>query len=107
MILSPLHYLAFALFNYLIALVNKGCCAYSQGEYEKARDYFQESLSVEATCTEALFNLGLVHKKLGCYQEALECFTKLHSIFKNSAEVIYQLADLCDKVDDFDQSTGW
>ena len=92
---------------FLTALVNKGCCVYSQGEYDKAKDYFQESLSVEATCTEALYNLGLVLKKLGSYQEALECFTKLHSIFKNSAQVIYQLADLYDKFDDFDQSTGW
>ena len=87
--------------------MNKGCCVYSQGEYEKARDYFQESLCVEATCTEALYNLGLVHKKLGCYQEALECFNKLHSIFKSSAQVIYQLADLYDKLDDFEQSIGW
>ena len=88
-------------------MVNKGCCAYSLGEYEKAKGYFQESVSIEASCTEALYNLGLVQKKLGCYQEALECFNKLLSIFKNSSQVMYQLADVYDKLDDVDQSVGW
>ena len=89
------------------ALVNKGCCSYSFGEYEKAKEYFQESISIEASCTEALYNLGLVQKRLGCFQEALECFNKLLSIFKNSSQVMYQLADVYDKLDDVDQSTEW
>ena len=61
----------------------------------------------EATCTEALYNLGLAHKRMGRYHEALDCFHKLQSILRDSAQVIYQLADLYDKVDDFTLSTEW
>jgi tetratricopeptide (TPR) repeat protein len=45
-------------FALITALVNKGNCLYAQGEYEKARDFYQEAYNVEATCTEALYNLG-------------------------------------------------
>ena len=62
---------------------------------------------MEATCTEALYNLGLAHKRMGRYQESLECFLKLHSILKSSTHVIYHIADLCDKLEDFDQSIEW
>jgi len=89
------------------ALVNKGNCVFQQGHFDKAQEYYHEALSVEATCTEALYNLGLVHKKLGQYHEALECFQKLHTILRNSPQVIYHIADLYDKVDDFPQSTEW
>ena len=43
----------------LSALVNKGNCLFAGGDYEKAREYFQEAYNVEASCTEALFNLGM------------------------------------------------
>ena len=47
-------------FLYLLsALVNKGNCLFANGEYEKAREYYQEAYNVEASCTEALFNLGV------------------------------------------------
>ena len=76
----------------LTALVNKGNCLYAQSRFEKACDFYQEAQRVEATCTEALYNLGLAYKRLG--QLALECFNKLQTIFKNLPEVIYQLADV-------------
>ena len=37
---------------------------YKKAQYEKAIEYYQEALSVEATC-EALYNIGLAHKKIG------------------------------------------
>lgn len=40
------------------ALVNKGNCFFASGDYEKAKEYYQEAYNVEASCTEALFNLG-------------------------------------------------
>ena len=90
-----------------LKMVNKGNCVFQQGHFDKAQEYYHEALSVEATCSEALYNLGLVHKKLGQYHEALECFQKLHTILRNSPQVIYHIADLYDKVDDFPQSTEW
>jgi len=45
--------------NLFSALVNKGNCLFASGDYEKAREYYQEAYNVEASCTEALFNLGM------------------------------------------------
>lgn len=76
------------------ALVNKGNCLYAQGQYQSSVEYYKEALSVEATCSEALYNLGLAYKKLNDYSSALSCFTKLHTIFKSLPQVLYQIADL-------------
>lgn len=35
---------------------------FASGDYEKAREYYQEAYNVEASCTEALFNLGMAEK---------------------------------------------
>lgn len=51
--------------------------------------------------------MGLVYKRMGSYQEAVDTFHKLQSILRDSAQVIYQLADLYDKLDDFTISTEW
>ena len=50
--------------------------------------------SIEATCSEALHNLALCHKRMGQLPEALDHFTKLHSIIRNSPHVIFQIADM-------------
>ena len=38
--------------------------------------------------------VGLSNKRLKRYEDALDSFYKLHSILRNSAQVIYQIADL-------------
>ncbi|KAK1797505.1 hypothetical protein P4O66_000762 [Electrophorus voltai] len=38
--------------------------------------------------------VGLAQKRLGRLEEALDCFLKLHAILRNSAQVMYQLANL-------------
>jgi len=38
--------------------------------------------------------VGACNKKLRRYEDALEAFNKLHNILRNSAQVMYQLADL-------------
>ena len=45
-------------FYFLAALVNKGNCHFASGDLDKARDHYQEALNAEASCTDALFNLG-------------------------------------------------
>ena len=37
---------------------------------------------------------GLVFKKMENYEEALDCFMKLHSILRNNPQVIWQLANM-------------
>ncbi|TKS67688.1 Intraflagellar transport protein 88 -like protein [Collichthys lucidus] len=76
------------------ALINKGNTVFVKQEYEKAAEFYKEALRNDSSCTEALYNLGLTYKKLNRLEEALDCFLKLHAILRNSAQVMYQLADL-------------
>lgn len=48
----------FSLSISFLGLVNRGNCYYTQGELEKAREYYQEALNIEASCTDALYNIG-------------------------------------------------
>jgi len=74
------------------ALVNKGNCLFVSEDYDRAKEFFLEAIGVEADCIEAIYNLGLVYKRLGYYNESLQAFEKLHTIIPNSYEVIYQIA---------------
>ena len=58
---------------------------------EKARELYTVALDNDASCVEALYNLGLCNKKLGLYEEALEIFFKLQTIVRNHAQVLYQV----------------
>merc|ERR1719230_1630791 len=78
------------------ALVNKGNCMFMRGELEHARSMYQESMGAEADCIEAIYNLGVVSKRLGDHAPALALFEKLHAIVPNSIEVMWQIADLFD-----------
>ncbi|XP_027044072.1 intraflagellar transport protein 88 homolog [Pocillopora verrucosa] len=89
------------------ALVNKGNCLFANGEYEKAREYYQEAYNVEASCTEALFNLGLAEKKLNRLGVALDCFYKLQAILKNHPQVLYQIASIHEMLEDKSQAIEW
>ena len=41
-----------------LALVNKGNNLFHNGDFNKAKDFYMEALSIETSCTEALYNLG-------------------------------------------------
>lgn len=75
------------------AQTNRGNCYYVKENYKKASEAYQEAISVDASCTEALYNLGLVNKKMEYHNDALMWFEKLHSILKSNPEVIYQIAE--------------
>uniref|UniRef100_A0A3B1JA55 Intraflagellar transport protein 88 homolog n=1 Tax=Astyanax mexicanus TaxID=7994 RepID=A0A3B1JA55_ASTMX len=70
------------------ALINKGNTVFVKQDYEKAAEFYKEALRNDSSCTEALYNLGLTHKRLGRLEEALDSFIKLHAILRNSAQVI-------------------
>jgi intraflagellar transport protein 88 len=53
---------------------------------------YQEALSVEADCVEAMYNLGLSQKRLGALPESLATFKKLHTMLPDSPEVMYQVS---------------
>eukprot|EP00002_Diphylleia_rotans_P013538 TRINITY_DN2644_c0_g3_i2.p1 TRINITY_DN2644_c0_g3~~TRINITY_DN2644_c0_g3_i2.p1 ORF type:complete len:700 (+),score=174.56 TRINITY_DN2644_c0_g3_i2:744-2843(+) len=79
------------------ALVNKGNVLYQRVEYDKAREYYIEAVKAEADCVEAIFNLGLVQKKLGRFTDALDRFEKLQVLLPANPEVLFQLADTHEK----------
>jgi intraflagellar transport protein 88 len=89
------------------ALVNKGNCLFASGEFEKAKELYLESIGVEADCVEAIYNLGLVNKKMGILHESLQAFEKLHTIVPDSPEVIYQIANLHDLNNNIPQAIKW
>jgi len=76
------------------ALVNKGNCLFIAEEYDRAKEFFLEAIGVEADCVEAIYNLGLVYKRLGYYNESLQAFEKLHTIIPTSPEVIFQIGHI-------------
>ena len=51
------------------------------------RELYAVALENDASCVEALYNLGLCNKKLGMYEDALEVFFKLQTIVRNHSQV--------------------
>jgi intraflagellar transport protein 88 len=89
------------------ALVNKGNCLFVNEEYDRSKEFFLEAIGVEADCIEAIYNLGLVYKRLGYYNESLQAFEKLHTIIPNSYEVIYQIAHVYELIGMRRQAIKW
>lgn len=89
------------------ALVNKGNCLYNNEDYDRAKEFFLEAIGVEADCIEAIYNLGLVYKRLSYYNESLQAFEKLHTIIPNSYEVIYQIAHVYELIGMRRQALKW
>ncbi|PAV85370.1 hypothetical protein WR25_07229 isoform D [Diploscapter pachys] len=85
-------------------LVNSGNIAYLNGELDKAATLYKEALNNEATCVQALYNLGLVCRQQGNLEAALENFYKLHQILLNNVQVICQLAAIYESLEDTAQA---
>ena len=89
------------------ALVNKGNCMFMRQDFEMARKMYQESMGAEADCIEAIYNLGVVSKRLGDHASALGLFEKLHQIVPSSIEVIWHIADLWDNAGQTRTAVKW
>ncbi len=68
---------------------------------------YSVALENDASCVEALYNMGLCNKRLGFYEDALECFFKLQSIVRNHAQVMFQIANLYELMGDMSQAVEW
>ena len=89
------------------ALVNKANCYLQAGKDEQARDCYLEAIGVEADCVEALYNLGLVSKIMGSYDDSLQVFEKLNRIIPKSPEVVYEISDCYEKIGMIPQAIDW
>jgi intraflagellar transport protein 88 len=39
-------------------LTNKGNCYFAEKDFDKAKHYYEDALKIDASCVEALYNLG-------------------------------------------------
>eukprot|EP00727_Mastigamoeba_balamuthi_P005601 m51a1_g1660 putative intraflagellar transport protein 88 homolog (724) ;mRNA; f:371243-373940 len=89
------------------ALVNKGNCVASKGDLAGARDLYLDALGIDSDCVEAIYNLGLVYKRLGDMDMALQSFHKLHTILPHDKEVLCQIALLNEKAGNITAAIKW
>ena len=89
------------------ALTNRGIVLYSHGDVEGAKSMFLEAVGVEADNLEAIYDLGLAHKRAGEYQRALDVFRKLHSLSPGNHEGKFQVADCLGNLDRLEESAEW
>lgn len=75
-------------------MVNRANCLYVRGEFDAAKESYLEAIGVEADCVEAIYNLGLVNKRLENYADAMQAFKKLHRIIPRAVSVLYQIANM-------------
>lgn len=88
-------------------LVNRGNVMMAKEEYEQALTIYLEATGVEADCVEAIFNLGLVNKRLGRLEDALVTFKKLNTLLPHNTEVIYQIGSVHDMMGNFKHAIKW
>ena len=89
------------------SLTNKANCLYRDGDTDGAIALYKEALENDFSCHEALYNLGLVYKRMGHFNDSIDCFIKLHSIVRSNAQVMYQIAMLFDQLNDHTQAMEW
>ena len=89
------------------ALVNKGNCFFIKGELENAKEHYLEAIGVEANCIEAIFNLGLVNKRMELWEDTLQAFDKLQTIIPRNPEVMYQLGHIHEIVGNYKAAIKW
>ena len=89
------------------AIVNRGNCLYSRGDFDAARDCYKEAISVQGDCVEAVYNLGLVCLKLGDPDAALVEFERAHAMVPDHIEVVYMLGHVNDVLGNSKRAIKW
>lgn len=91
------------------SFVNSGSCEMLKDDNEMAKRYFEEALEIDPTSFEALYNLGLVCKKMGDFDGALNHFRKIYSTVSNChhPHVIFQMGSVYERLNDNSGATEW
>ena len=91
------------------ALVNKGNCMFMRQDFEMARKMYQESMGAEADCIEAIYNLGVVSKRLGDGRRRRRSVLSRSCTrsSRSSIEVIWHIADLWDNAGQTRTAVKW
>lgn len=74
-----------------------------------AKGYFENALEIDAMCFEAIYNLGLVCKRMGDFNGSLVWFRKLHAMASHShhPHVVYQMAAAYELLGDTSGALEW
>ncbi|XP_018320966.1 intraflagellar transport protein 88 homolog isoform X2 [Agrilus planipennis] len=80
--------------------INLGACAMAKNQLDQAKNYFISALECDPSSFEALYNLGLVLKQQGAYDEALKCFQKFTGSLALNPSIAYQTAWLFERMGD-------
>jgi len=70
-------------------LFNKGIKLYKKDKLSEALPYFEESYELNPENTDALYNMGSIHFKLGDVNAACTCYLKLKNMGQKEAADIY------------------
>jgi intraflagellar transport protein 88 len=65
-----------------------------QDNAEGAMALYRRAIEIDGNFVEALYNLGLVQKKLGLLPDALGTFKSLANKLPNNVEILYQVHSL-------------
>lgn len=81
---------------------NQGIDFYKLGMYERAIESFRSAIRAYPDYLDAYYNLGTVLDYLRNYSEALVVFKQIYMRNPNDYEVIYKLAEISTKLEDYD-----
>lgn len=86
---------------------NQGIDFYKLGMYERAMESFRSAIRTYPDYIDAYYNLGTVLEYLKNYSEALSVFKQLYMRNPNDYEVVYKLASLSAKQEDYTAATKY
>ena len=89
------------------ALVNKANILFSTQDYSNAKELYLEAIGVEADCVEAIYNLGVVNKRMGSLTDAVQAFRKLHRLVPDDTGVVWQLGHVYELMGDVDSARDY
>ena len=89
------------------ALVNKANILFSTSDYNNAKELYLEAIGVEADCVEAIYNLGVVNKRMGALTDAVQAFRKLHRLVPDDTGVVWQLGHVYELMGDVDNARDY
>lgn len=86
---------------------NQGIDFYKLGMYERAIESFRSAIRTYPDYTDAYYNLGTVLEYLKNYSEALVVFKQMYVRNPNDYEVIYKMASLSARLEDYDNAVKY
>ena len=86
---------------------NQGIDFYKLGMYERAIESFRSAVRTYPDYIDAYYNLGTVLEYLKQYAEALSVYKQVYIRNPNDYEVIYKLAFLSSKLEDYDSAASY